>query len=223
MKTERERGRSAFSRLEQQRPANVARVNGQIGETRLRILETENKTRTEAQTELRDVEARLAELDQRILAARDTLSRTEIRAPIAGVVNDLAVHTVNGVIAPGESVMTIVPTGELTIEVRVTPTDIDQVSLGQQVKLRFSAFSQRSTPELPGTVTMVAPAATTDPASGTPYFNATVRIDEAAALGDRALMPGMPVEVFFQTGERSVLSYIAKPFTDQIERAFREE
>ncbi len=203
--------------------ANVARVKGQIGEVRLHILETENKTRSDAETELRDVEARLDELAQRILAARDKLSRTEIRAPISGTVNDLTVHTVNGVISAGETVMSIVPAGEMTVEVRVPPTDIDQITAGQDAKLRFSAFNQRTTPELPGSVSVVAAAATTDPATGAPYFSVVVSLDDAAKLGSHELVPGMPVEVFFQTGERTVLSYLAKPFSDQIERAFREE
>ncbi|MGV8950446.1 MAG: HlyD family type I secretion periplasmic adaptor subunit [Cypionkella sp.] len=203
--------------------ANVARVKGQIGETQLHILETQNKTRSDAQTELRDVEARLDELEQRILAARDKLSRTEIRAPISGTVNDLTVHTVNGVISAGETVMSIVPAGEMTVEVRVTPTDIDQITVGQEAKLRFSAFNQRTTPEIPGSVSVVAAASTTDPATGAPYFNVVVLLDDIAKLGDHELVPGMPVEVFFQTDERTVISYLAKPFSDQIERAFREE
>lgn len=203
--------------------ANVARVKGQIGEMRLRILEAENKIRSDAETELHDVEARLDELEQRILAARDKLSRTEIRAPITGTVNDLTVHTVNGVISAGETVMSIVPAGEMSVEVRVPPTDIDQIAAGQDAKLRFSAFNQRTTPELPGTVMVVAAAATTDPATGAPYFSVVINLNDAAKLGKHELIPGMPVEVFFQTGERTVLSYLAKPFSDQIERAFREE
>jgi HlyD family type I secretion membrane fusion protein len=205
--------------------ANIARVQGQISEARMKIIELDQEVRTEAQRELRDVEARVAELSERIVAVKDRLSRMDLRAPIAGFVNDLKIHTVNGVIAPGETVMGIVPEGEeLVVEARLSPTDIDQVSVGQDVKLRFSAFNQRTTPEIDGKVTVVGAAATLDPANGQTFYLSTIAITDAdKGLGKNLLVPGMPVEVFLKTGDRSALSYLVKPFSDQMMRSFREE
>ncbi|UIJ73904.1 HlyD family type I secretion periplasmic adaptor subunit [Aurantimonas sp. HBX-1] len=205
--------------------ANIARVMGQISEARMKIIELDQQVRTDAQRELRDVDARIAELSERIVAAKDRLSRMDLRAPIDGFVNDLKIHTVNGVIAPGETVMGIVPDGEeLVVEARLAPTDIDQVTVGQDVKLRFSAFNQRTTPEIDGRVDIVGAAATLDPASGQTFYLSTIAItDEDRGLGEHLLVPGMPVEVFFKTGDRSALSYLVKPFSDQMMRSFRED
>ncbi|HDZ73655.1 MAG TPA: HlyD family type I secretion periplasmic adaptor subunit [Aurantimonas coralicida] len=204
--------------------ANIARVKGQISEARLKIIELDQQVRTDAQRELRDVDARISELQERIVAARDRLSRMELRAPISGFVNDLKVHTVDGVIAPGETVMAIVPEGEdLVVEARLAPTDIDQVRPGQDVKLRFSAFNQRTTPQIDGRVDIIGAAAVLDPATGQTYYLSTIAITDQTGLGDKHLVPGMPVEVFLQTGERSALSYLVKPFTDQMMRSLREE
>ena len=204
--------------------SSIARIDGQILESKLNILDIENRARMAAQTELRGIEARLAELREREVASRDQLLRTELRAPISGVVNGLNVHTVNGVIAPGETVMGIVPKGNLVVEAQLMTTDVDQISIGQIVNLRFSAFNQRTTPEFKGEVLVVGAATNNDPASGIPYYLSTIKILDAEALvGGRELVPGMPVEVFFETGQRTVMSYLVKPFTDQVERAFREE
>ncbi|OOY27051.1 secretion protein HlyD [Thioclava sp. L04-15] len=221
--TEVERDMARLDGVAGEIEANIARVKGQISESNLRILELDHQARTAAQKELRDIDAQLAELHERAVAARDRLSRTEIRAPIAGVINELGVHTVNGVIAPGERVMAIVPDGELMVEARLPITDIDQVMPGQAVRLRFSAFNQRTTPEVAGMVRVVAASATKDE-SGASYYLCTVAMTEAAQLPDgRKLMPGMPVEVFFQTGERTAISYLLKPVADQVHRSMRED
>lgn len=204
--------------------ANIARVNGQISEAKLKIIELDQSVRTEAQRELRDVDARISELRERIVAAQDRLSRMDLRAPISGFVNELIAHTVNGVIAPGGAVMSIVPEGEeLTVEAHLSPADIDQVSVGQGAKLRFSAFNQRTTPEVAGEVAIVAAAATVDPSSGQSYYLSDISITGDMSNFGQELVPGMPVEVFLTTDERSALSYLVKPFTDQMMRAFREE
>ena len=205
--------------------ANIARVKGQISEARMKIIELDQQVRTDAQRELRDVDARIAELSERIVAAKDRLSRMDLRAPIGGFVNDLKIHTVNGVITPGETVMGIVPEGEeLVVEAKLAPTDIDQVTVGQDVKLRFSAFNQRTTPEIDGRVDIVGAAAVLDPASGQTFYLSTIAItDDDRGLGEQLLVPGMPVEVFLKTGDRSALSYLVKPFSDQMMRSFREE
>jgi len=204
--------------------ANIARVKGQISEARLKIIELDQQVRTDAQRELREVEARIAELQERMIAASDRLSRMDLRAPISGIVNDLKIHTINGVIAPGETVMTIVPEDEdLVVEARLAPTDIDQVLSGQDAKLRFTSFNQRTTPQIDGKVDVIGAAATLDPATGQTYYLSTITISDGSALGGNHLVPGMPVEVFLRTSERSALSYLVKPFTDQMMRSLRED
>lgn len=205
--------------------SNIARVKGQISEAKLKIIELDQQAHTDAQRELRDVDARVGELQERLIAARDRLSRMTLVAPISGIVNELSIHTINGVIAPGQTVMSIVPAGEeLEVEARLQPKDIDQIAAGQKAKLRFSAFNQRTTPQIEGSVDVVAAAATVDQSSGQAYYLSSIAISgDLHDLGDKHLVPGMPVEVFFTTQERSALSYLVKPFVDQMVRSFREE
>ena len=147
--------------------AQIARANGQIAETELNILSLDQTRVTDAQKELREVEGRIAELSERRLAADDQLKRIEIRSPQAGIVHDLNVHTVGGVIAAGEPIMQIVPTGDqLAIEVRIAPYDIDQIALGQKAVLRFPAFNQATTPEFFGTLAHVAADLTRETQTG---------------------------------------------------------
>jgi HlyD family secretion protein len=136
------------------------------------------------------------------------------------------VHTVGGVIQAGEAVMLIVPDGDsLTIEAKIQPHEIDQVHMGQQAVLRFTAFNQRTTPELNGVVSRVSADVTTDQRTGQSYYTIRVSMppEEVARLGDVKLIPGMPVEAFVQTGDRTMLSYLMKPLSDQLMRAFREK
>jgi len=204
----------------------AAQVRGRIAETELQILQIEQELRSEAAREIREIEARLAELLERRVAAEDQLRRVELRAPLAGIVHELAVHTHGGVVAPGDVVMRIVPASErLAVEVRVRPQDIDQLAPGQDVILRFSAFSQRTTPEVDGTLVRVSPDLVEEARSGERYYVARIALagDKADRLGDVALVPGMPVEAFVRTGDRTLLSYLTKPLNDYAARAFREE
>jgi HlyD family secretion protein len=205
--------------------ASVARAQGRIGEVRLQILSIDETARNEAQRELRTVEASITELSERRLAAEDRLERAAIRSPIDGIVNELHVTTIGGVVTPAEPLATIVPAdAKLTIEVRLRTVDVDQITVGQPVKLRFSAFNQRTTPELNGEIIRVAAAAQRDAASGELFYLGEVEItDDRSDVGTMPLMPGMPVEVFAQTAEVTALVYLVKPFTDQIARAFRED
>src|SRR5690606_41636071 len=137
----------------------------------------------------------------------------------------LNIHTVGGVITPAEVLVTIVPeNAKLKIEVRLAPTSIDQVSAGQPARLRFSAFNQRTTPELKGKVVHVSPATSRDTVTGETYYLGEIGVtaDELAKLGDDMLLPGMPVEVYVSTEERTALSYLVKPLSDQFSRAFKE-
>jgi HlyD family type I secretion membrane fusion protein len=154
------------------------------------------------------------------------LTRLEIRSPIAGTVNEVSINTIGGIITPAQKLLTIVPDhANLQIEVKLQPSDIDQVYVSQHAKLRFSAFSAQETPELDGTVEFVSPATSTDPSTGMIYYTAQVVVPDAEILKlkGKKLVPGMPVESFLQTESRTALSYLAKPFADQIKRAFREQ
>jgi HlyD family secretion protein len=205
--------------------ANIARVKGQISESRIKIIELDQQARTDGQRDLREVDGKAAELQERIVASQDRLSRMVIRSPISGVINELAVNSVNGVIAPKETLMSIVPdSADLVVEAKLSPTDIDQAVAGQPARLRFSAFNQRTTPEVAGTVETIGAAATLEQATGQTYYLSTIAITGGLKqIAGKPIVPGMPVEVFLSTGERSAFSYLIKPFTDQMMRSFREE
>lgn len=205
--------------------ASIARAKAKISEVRLQIIAIDENARTEAQRELSLIETKMSELNDRRIAIEDRLLRTEIRAPIAGTVHELNIHTIGGVITPAEVLVTLVPeNARLKIESRIPPASIDQVAVGQAARLRFSAFNQRTTPELNGHVVHVTPATSRDNKTGEAFYLANIEIaaEELAKLGDNQLVPGMPVEVFIQTEQRTALSYLVKPLTDQFEKAFRE-
>lgn len=206
--------------------AQIASTRMQISETEMQILQLDRDRQTEVLGELTDIDQQIAQLMQQEIALRDQLRRIDIRAPYDGTVYQLAVHTVGGVIGPGDRIMGIVPDqDELVIEAKVNPRDIEQVNVGQNALLRFTAFNQRTTPELTGQVSFVSADLDRDELTGETYYNVRVRIEagEVAKLDGRELMPGMPVETFLATGERSALSYLLKPLSDQFARAFRED
>ncbi|TIO09522.1 MAG: HlyD family type I secretion periplasmic adaptor subunit [Mesorhizobium sp.] len=206
--------------------ASIAQSKGRTSEIRLQIIQIDQELRSEVASELREVQAKISEFVERKVSAEDQLKRIDIRSPQAGVVHQLGVHTVGGVVSPGELIMLIVPvTDDLTVEARVAPQDIDQLAPRQSATLRLSAFNQRITPELDGVVREISPDLSIDEQSGAGFY--TVRLSlprtELTRLKGLVLAPGMPVEVFFSTGSRTMLSYLVKPLTDQIQRAFREE
>ena len=204
--------------------ASTAQAKGKISEIELQILQIDQDLRSEVAKDLREVQGKIAELVERKVAAEDQLKRIDIRAPQNGMVHQSTVHTVGGVITPGEAIMLIVPEADaLTVEAKLAPQDIDQVRVGQTAALRFSAFSQRTTPELDGVVSRVSADLTTDQRTGAAYYVVRITLSESelARLEGLRLVPGMPVEAFIRTGERTVLSYVMKPFTDQINRSFR--
>jgi len=206
--------------------ANVSRAEQGIGETRLRISQLEKSVREEVVAKLRDVQQRIFGLEERLVAAEDVLGRTEIRAPTAGVVMGMRVHTTGGVVAPGQEILQIVPVGDrLVIEARINPIDIDDVAIGQQATVRLTAFKLRSTPIIVGTLVNISADRLVDEQSGTPYYLARIEVsrDELEALGDLALQPGMPVEALIKTGARTALGYMLSPLTDNMARAFKEK
>jgi len=206
--------------------ASIAQAKGKTAEIQLQILQVDQDMRAEVGKDLAELRAKQAELVEKRVAAEDQLKRIDLRAPQSGVVYQLAVHTVGGVIGPGEVTMLIVPDNDsLDVEVRIQPQDIDQIRIGHKAVLRFSAFNQRTTPELNGVVSRIAPDVTEDPKTGAHYYTVRINIpkDELTRLGDLKLVPGMPVESFMQTAPRTVMSYLVRPFHDQLARAFREK
>jgi HlyD family type I secretion membrane fusion protein len=206
--------------------AGVARAKARTSGIRLQIIAIDDNARTEAQRELGTVETRLSELNDRRGAIEDRLARTEIRAPVSGVVNEVAVNTVGGVVTPAETLVTLVPEGaRLDVEASLSPTDIDQVAVGQPTRLRFAAFNQRTTPELRGRVSYVSAASTIDSATKSVSYVVHVELagEEVKRLGGLTLVPGMPVDVFVSTAERTALSYLSKPIVDQFAKAFKED
>jgi HlyD family secretion protein len=209
--------------------AEIARARGKISETELQILQLDQDFRTDVLKDLRETEGKIAELKERVVAAKDQLQRVDIRAPQAGFVNQLSVHTVGGVITNGETIMQIVPRADaLVVEAKVAPPDIDQVSVGAKGIVRIMAGDQRTIPDLNGVLTLVSADLTRDPGPGTqdnqPYYLVRVSLpaDEVKRLGDVKLVPGMPAEVFLQTYARTPLQYLLKPLREQIARTFRE-
>jgi HlyD family secretion protein len=205
--------------------AQIAKLGGQIAETRLQILTVDQTRFSDAQKELREAEGHIAELQERKIAAEDQLRRVELRAPIDGIISELSVHTIGGVVNPAEQLMLVVPSNDiLSVEIRIPSSDIDQMKIGARGILRFTAFNQRTTPEVKGVVTRLSPDAVRDKDTGQFYYTARISpdSDELARLTDQKLVPGMPVEAFIETSSRSALSYLTKPLTDQFRRALRE-
>ncbi len=206
--------------------AAAAQAKGKIAETSLQVLQIDQDIASDVAKELREVDGKIGEFIERKVAAEDQLKRIDIRAPQDGIVFQLAVHTVGGVITAGDPIMLIVPEADnLSVEVRVNPQDIDRLQLNQKAILRFTAFNVRTTPEIEGTITRISADTSTDQRTGQSYYTVRVAMapDQVERLGDVKLLPGMPVEAFVQTGERTMFSYLMKPLHDQFVRAFREK
>jgi HlyD family secretion protein len=205
--------------------ASSAQVRGKISEIELQIIQIDQDLSSEVAKELREIDGKIGEFIERKVTAEDQLKRVDIRAPQNGVVHQLSVHTVGGVVSPADPVMLIVPEADLlTVEARISPQDIDQLYVGQPASLRFSAFNQRTTPEIQGAISRISADVTSDQKTGQNFYTARVSItsEELVRLGNVKLLPGMPAEIFAKTYDRSVLSYFTKPLSDQIVRAFRE-
>ncbi|WP_170479813.1 HlyD family type I secretion periplasmic adaptor subunit [Ruegeria arenilitoris] len=203
----------------------VARLQGEISSTEIRIVELKATRREEAITQLRDVQARVVELAERRLSLSERMSRLDIRSPVAGTVYDSQVFALQSVIQPGEPMMYVVPQDTpLLVAARVDALHVDQLHRGQEVALRFPAFNQRETPELNGQVINVSADTYTDESTGFTFYRAEVVPDDGQLelLAGQELLPGMPVEAMIKTDERTPLSYLVKPLADYFYRAFRE-
>jgi HlyD family secretion protein len=205
--------------------AMIAQAKGRSAEIALQIIQIDQDLRSEVAAELRDVQGRIHEFVERKVAAEEELRRIDLRSPQDGVVHQLAVHTVGGIVGAGEQLMLIVPVNDkLFVEAHIARNDIDQVTPGQPAILRLSAFNKQTTPELTGILVKVSPDLSVDERTGTAFYTARIALPavEVARLDRLVLAPGMPVEVFLPSTRRTILSYLIKPVSDQIERSFRE-
>ncbi|GGJ10202.1 HlyD family type I secretion periplasmic adaptor subunit [Neoroseomonas lacus] len=202
------------------------RARESIAEARGSIASIVNQRRQEAAAEQRDIQTRLAEVEERLRAARDIAVRRDILAPEDGTILNLRLFTVGAVVRPGDPVMDLVPVQDrLVAEVNVQPFDIDVVHVGLQAEVRLPAFKQRLVPYLHGHVIFVAQDVTMDDRTRATYYRAQILIDpeQLARLPGVHLVPGMPVEAMIQIGERSFMRYITQPILDSFTRAFREQ
>ena len=202
-----------------------AEAEGKVTEIDIEILNRGSTRREEANTQLRDLGYRELELAERRRSLTEQIDRLDIRAPVSGVVHALQVTTPRSVIRAAEPVLYIIPQDRpFVIAAQVAPIHVDEVAIGQDVALRFAAFDSRTTPELFGQVRQISADALTDEVSRSAFYRAEIVLDEGemAKLGGRAIIPGMPVEVFIRTGDRTPLAYLLKPLAEYFNRAFRE-
>lgn len=224
--TELERNEAQLQGESGQLIAAAAEAKGKIAETKLQIIQVDEDLASDVAKELRETDSKIGEFVERKVTAEDELKRTEIRAPQDGIVFQSTANTVGGVITPGEPIMLIVPEDDkLQVEVKVDPKDIDNLQIDQPVLLRFTSFNVRTTPEINGKVIRIGADTTTDQRTGRTYYSARIALttDEIKRLGDVRLTPGMPVEAYIETGQRTMLTYLLKPLHDQLMRSFREK
>ncbi len=205
--------------------ASMAQAKGKISEIELQILQIDQNLRAEVGKELAEIRGKTSELIERRIAAEDQLKRIDIRSPQDGIVHQLLAHTVGGVIPAGATVMMIVPEGDpLSVEARIAPQEIDRIWTGQKAVLRFTAFNQQTTPELKGEVSRISADVSQDPKTGTSFYTVRIALPESelARLVGFNLIPGMPVESYIQTEERTVASYLTKPLQDHLSKAWIE-
>lgn len=206
--------------------AEIARIRNSISEVRISKLQIEREFREKVIEEIEKTDSSIHELRQQTSTTVQQLRRISIKAPVAGIVHELSVFTIGGVVQPGQTVMQVIPVSDRSeIELRVDTRSVDEVFVGQRVFVRFPAFHQRTTPQLEGEITGLSPSSVVDENTGYSFYRATVAIadEEMSALDGKKLIPGMPVEALIPTTERTVLSYLVKPLVDQVEHAFREE
>lgn len=205
--------------------AQIGRSEQQISEAEMQIIQTRQQFREEVVAQLRETESKSADLRQQLLVATDIIGRQEIRAPQSGTIQTLAVTTIGGVISPGEVLMEIAPEdGNFLVEAQVSPLDIDNVSVGQEAEVRFSALDLRTTPVVMGKVISRSGDRIEMP-NRSPFFRVQVETppEEMKKLDSRKLQAGMPAEVLIQTGERTLMNYLVKPLTDQLSRGMNEQ
>lgn len=206
--------------------AQIAQARQTIAETENRILSTRQSWMEKTIGELRDVQIQVADFGERIKAARDIATRIEVRAPVDGTVVKLHHYTEGGVIGPGQPLADILPVGAFDIEARILPQDINRVHNGTHTRMRFPALRERTTPTLHGSIAFVSPDRLTDQRTGEAYYLARVKVASDLAEDEKQavtkLLPGMPVEVYIEMGERTFFQYLLGPVTDVVAHSFRE-
>jgi HlyD family secretion protein len=220
-----ERTAVQLSATEASLQADIAQIEARISETQEQILNVSQSGRVQAGDQLATVIAQLAEQDSRAVSIEDSLQRATIVSPQSGIVDQIIYTTPGSAIPPGEPFIRLVPDeDDLIITARVSPADVDALRPGQEARVRFSTLDRQLSPEIPGKLLVVSAERTDDSQSGISYYRVEVEVDESAIDGLEAgqLRAGQPVEVFFTTGNRSILSYALKPFFDQIRKALRE-
>ena len=206
--------------------AEQARLTNARRDSTLETLQGERSFQEKVATDLGDATARMQELVLEIVMRRDQLAHTDLRAPMDGVVHEMKLATLGGVVAPGGTVLDIIPLDQgMSFEVQVDPRGIDQVHVGQATDLVLSSFDPRNTPRLKAHVLTVSPDAVVDPRSGRSFYRVDLDVPpaELARLGDQVLVPGMPISAYLATSDRSVLAYLLHPLTSQLDLAFRED
>lgn len=205
--------------------SELARIKNAIRDNALEILQSNRTFKETVVTELREATATRDELILQLTTVEKQLERVDILAPTDGIIHEMQVFTVGGVVAPEATIVQVIPQSEgVEFELRIDPKTVDQIFVGQKAKVSFPAFDMRTIPEIFGTLSEVPPSTVTDPTTGQSYYRVGLSVPPAdlALLGNVDLIPGMPIEAFLATGERSVLSYLTKPLMDQLARAFRE-
>ncbi len=207
--------------------SDIARARTSIAETELQIIQLQRNFQEELIDELRAVRSKRADIEERLGAAQHVLDHVEVRAPVSGVVVGMTVHTVGGVIKPGETILEIVPRDDrLIVEAQIQPIDVDNIAVGQKADIRLTAFKQWTTPILLGDVTYVSADRMMDPHSGQAFYLSRIGVPDVEVEKHEKrveLYPGMPAEVMIKTGERTALQYLAQPLLDSMGRAWREE
>ena len=204
--------------------ARIAQSNARVAELRQNLIQIDDDRRTRAGTELAELATRIGDARTRAASASDTQKRTILRSPSEGVVDAIPYQTAGSSLPAGQPLVRVTPDHDRQIvEVRIAPSDVDQVKDGQRASIRFSALNAQTTPQVNGIVEWLSAEKIVDEKTGTSYYAAKIRIEPAdiRKLG-KTLRPGMPVEAYISTGTRSLLSYLIKPLTDQMGRAFRE-
>jgi HlyD family type I secretion membrane fusion protein len=225
-----ERNAAALDGEEGSLRAQVARANEAIGETRMQMLSVGSETNEEVADLLRQVQVQLDELTPRLMAAREQIARAQVRSPATGQVVGLSIFTVGGVVQPGQLLMDVVPEeAALIISAEVLPTDADDLRVGQETEIRFTAFRERDLPILHGRVTAISADSFTEEQTGRSFFRITVEVPpeelrriQTVRGEDTGLRPGLPVEVVIPLRKRTALEYFLEPLTQSLWRSFRE-
>ncbi|MFD2190632.1 HlyD family type I secretion periplasmic adaptor subunit [Pistricoccus aurantiacus] len=207
--------------------AEIASLKSRISESKVKKQVQLQETQKEIGEQLREAQGNIADAQERLVALEDQMTRTTLTAPVAGTVVGLKVHTLGAVIRPGDPILEIVPSGDnFVVEARVPNQDVDHIYPGQYAEIRFSAFNQRLTNVIEGEVAQVSADTFEDEATGASYYKARIKVTEQGRRDmteNMQLLAGMPAEVMIKTGERTFASYVAKPITDMLARAMREE